>query len=186
MSTNPFLAILPTALILGSLVIMASCILSPIRAKPVGNIEYELRLGLFQRVLSQKVNIVSICVLVALGGGVLGGSAWLTPILGYIALAVMIGLLFVPQKVIFTSVGFMPGRAIFRPWKDFQSCSISGRRLTFTGRSRFESLKLFASGRNVAEVERVVRRHLRSQQASARPRSKSAGKARSTRGTARG
>ena len=171
MKSSAILAILPTALILGSLVIMASRTITPIRARPEGKVEYEMRLGLFQRMLGQKTNILAICLLVALGGGALGNTPWLSSGLGYIALAVMLGLLMVPQRVVFTSAGVMPTRAIFRPWKDFDACEISGRRVVLRGPSRLSSLRLVASPATVNQVERVVRRHVgRSTRASRRSR----------------
>lgn len=160
MSTTTLLSILPTLLILSSLAVMASRTLTPIRAKLEGRVEYELPLGLFQKVLSQKINILAICFLVALGGGALGSTPWLGGGLGYIALAVMLALLLVPQRVVFTSAGIMPTRAIFRPWSDFASCEVSGRRVRLQGPSQLSSLRLIASSETLGDVERVIGRHV--------------------------
>ena len=160
MNSNTLLAVLPTLLILCSLAVMASRTLTPLRARREGKVEYELRLGLFQRLLSQKVNILAICFLVALGGGIVGSTPWLPTGLGYIALAVMAALLLVPQRVVLTSAGIMPTRAVFRPWNDFDACEVSGRRVTLRGSARLSSLRLIASPATVDDVERVVRRHL--------------------------
>lgn len=161
LNSNGLIAVFPTALILLSVAIMASRTLAPVRAKSEGKLEYELRLGFVQRVLSQKANIISICALVALGGGALGNTPWLSSTLGFIALAAMVGLLFVPQRVVFTSAGVMPSRAVFRPWKDFDAYQLSGRRVTLFGRARLSSVRLFASPRTSEEVERIVKRHLK-------------------------
>jgi hypothetical protein len=169
LTSNALAAVLPTALILLSLAIMASRTLAPVRAKAEGKLEYEMRLGLLQRVLMQKVNILSICALVALGGGVIGNSPWLASGLGYIALTVMIGLLFVPQKVVMTSVGVQSSRAIFRPWKDFDQYQLTGRRFTLHGRARLSSLRLYSSAKNLDAVDRVMKRHIRGFQQQRRP-----------------
>jgi hypothetical protein len=166
---NTLLAALPTLLILCSLAVMASRTLTPMRARREGKVEYELRLGLLQRLLGQKVNILAICFLVALGGGVVGNSPWLPAALGYVALAVMVALILVPQRVVFTSHGVMPTRAIFRPWNDFEACEISGRRVILRGSARLSSLRLIASPATVDDVERVVRRHLGRSSRAVRP-----------------
>jgi hypothetical protein len=161
LTSNALAAVLPTALILLSLAIMASRTLAPVRAKAEGKLEYEMRLGLLQRVLTNKVNILSISALIALGGGAIGNTPWLGSGLGYIALAVMIGLLFVPQKVVMTSAGVQSSRAVFRPWKDFDGYQVNGRKLLLHGKARLSSLKLYSSAKNLDAVEGVMRRHIR-------------------------
>lgn len=161
MNANALVAVLPTALIVLSLAIMASKTLAPFRAKPEGRLEYELRLGFVQRALSQKANIIAISALVALGGGALGNTPWVSGGLGFIALAVMLALLLVPQRVVFTTAGVMPSRAIFRSWKDFDAYQVSGRRVTLVGTARLSSLRLFASPRTSDDVEKVIRRHIK-------------------------
>lgn len=179
MNLTTLVTVLPTLLILSSLVIMASRTLTPVRATPEGKVEYVMRLGLLERLLSQRINVLAICFLVALGGGALGNSPWLASGLGYVALAVMLALLLVPQKVVFTSAGVMPTRAIFRPWKDFEACEISGRRIILRGPSRLTSLRLVGSPQSVDRAEQVVRRHLgasrRTTATSSRSRSRRAG-----------
>lgn len=178
MNSNALVAVLPTALIVSSLVIMASRTLAPFRATPEGRLEYELRLGFVQRALSQKANILSICALVALGGGVLGNTPWVSGGLGFIALAVMVGLLMVPQRVVFTSAGVMPSRAIFRPWKDFDNYQLRGRQVTLFGKARLSSTRLFASSKTSEEVERIVARHLKRSTAQVAPPARRTGNAR--------
>ncbi|MGA8015393.1 MAG: hypothetical protein WCB85_05700 [Candidatus Dormiibacterota bacterium] len=173
MNTAALVSILPTLLMLSSLAVMASRTLTPIRAKLEGKVEYELSLGLVQRVLSQKINILAICFLVALGGGALGNTPWLGGGLGYIALAVMLALVLVPQRVVFTSAGIMPTRAIFRPWSDFSSCDVSGRRVRLHGPSQLSSLRLIASSATLGDVERVIGRHVGRPARATRPAARS-------------
>jgi hypothetical protein len=151
----------PVALILGMLAIMASKTLTPVRAKPAGTVEYELQLGLMQRALAQKANVLSICLVVVLGGGAFGFTRWLPPVLSLVAIAAMVGMLLKPQRVVFTSAGVMPNNAVFRPWKDFDSFSFSGNRIVLHSPTRLASINLFASYKRRDEVERVIRRHLR-------------------------
>jgi hypothetical protein len=89
-------AIAPTALVLGTLAIMASRTLTPLRATPEGRVEYELPLTFLQRALAQKANVLSILAVVALGGGVLGTTRWLPPALSYIAILATLGMLLKP------------------------------------------------------------------------------------------
>jgi hypothetical protein len=152
----------PIALILGSLAIMASRTFTPVRAMPEGRVEYELPLGFVQRTLAQKANVLSILALIALGGGILGTTRWLPPMLSYVALLATLAMLLKPQKVVFTSAGVLLHNAAFRKWKDFDSFGVSGNRVVLQSPVRLSSVNVFVSYKRRAEVERIVRRHLRS------------------------
>ena len=152
--------ILGLGLVLGTLAIMASRTLAPVKARPKGRLELEVQLPLLQRALAQKINVISICLVVVLGGGALTSQRIISPLVGLLALVVMLGLIAKPQKLVITSQGMLVHNAAFRSWKDFDRVIVRPGKLVFHSTSRLASLSLYLPSARRDDVVSVVRRHL--------------------------
>src|SRR5438445_6871650 len=119
MSDN-IVGLLPVMLVLGTLAIMASRTLAPMKVKPEGKVLLEVRLGIMQRALSQRANVIAVCAVIAIGGGAFGSQRIIPPALSFLALLVMLGMLSKRQTMVVTSRGVMLHNASFRPWTDFE------------------------------------------------------------------
>jgi hypothetical protein len=152
--------ILALGLVLGSLAIMASRTLAPVKAKPKGRTELEVRLPLLQRAMAQKVNVISVCAVVVLGGGALTSQRVISPVVGLLALLVMLGLISKRQTLVITSQGMLVHNAAFRSWKDFDSMSVRSGKLVFHSSTRLASVSVYIPSKRRDEVVGIVRRHL--------------------------
>ena len=152
--------VLALGLVLGTLVIMASRTLAPIKERPKGRVELEVALPLLQRAMAQKMNIISICVVVAVGGGLLSGQRLISPVIGYLALLVMVGLLFKRQRLVLTNQGILVHNASFRSWKDFDDVRFRGAKVILSSSTRLASISLYIPSARRAEVTSVIRRHV--------------------------
>lgn len=158
--TDATAGVLALGLVLGTLAIMASRTLAPVKDRPKGTIELEMRMPLLQRALSQKVNVISICAVVAIAGGALSSQRIISPLVGYLALAVMVGLVLKRQTVVFTSRGVLVHNASFRPWADFDEVTTRPGKLVLRSSTRLASLSLYLPANRREEVDRLVRRHV--------------------------
>jgi uncharacterized Tic20 family protein len=152
--------LLPVAMVLGPLAIMASRTLAPMKAKPEGKVLLEVRLGVMQRALSQRANVAAVCVVVALAGGLFSQQRAVSPVLGLLALLVMFAMLTKRQTLVFTSRGVMPHGALFRSWKDFEGYRLGSNKLTLRSGTRLASLSLFFPTGAREDVEKLVARQL--------------------------
>lgn len=152
--------VLALGLVLGTLVIMASRTLAPVKEKPVGAVELELRLPLLQRALAQKVNVISICTIVVLGGGVLTSQRIISPVVGLLALFVMVGLILKRQTLVVTSQGVLVHNAAFRKWKDFDQVVVRPGKLVLHSSTRLASISLYLPSRRRDEVASIAQRHV--------------------------
>lgn len=148
-------------LVLGTLVIMASRTLAPMKAKPKGSVEFELRLPLLQRALAQKLNVISICAIVAIAGGALTSQRIISPIIGFLALIVMAGLVMKRQTLVLTSQGVLVHNAAFRQWKDFDGVSVRPGKLVLHSPTRLASISLYLPSCRRDEVASIAQRHVR-------------------------
>jgi hypothetical protein len=158
--TEATAGILALGLVLGTLVIMASRTLAPVKEKPKGAVELEMRLPLMQRALAQKMNVISICAVVALAGGALTSQRIISPVVGYLALLVMIGLILKRQTLVVTSQGVLVHNAAFRPWKDFDDVTTRPGKIVLHSSTRLASLSLYLPSKKRDEVARLVRHHI--------------------------
>ncbi len=152
--------LLPLAMVLGTLAIMASRTLAPMKARPEGKVLLEVRLGLMQRALSQRANVAAVCVVVALAGGLFTSERIVSPVLGLLALLVMFAMLLKRQTLVFTSRGVMPHGALFRSWKDFEGYRLGSNKLTLRSGTRLASLSVFFPTAAREDVEKLVARQL--------------------------
>jgi hypothetical protein len=157
---DTIVGLLPVAMVLGSLAIMASRTLAPMKARPEGKVLLEVRLGLLQRALSQRANVIAVCAIVAVGGGAVTSQRVLPPALSLLALMVMLGLLMKRQTLVFTSRGVLPHSASFRAWKDFDHYRVGTNKLVLRSGTRLASVSLFFPSRDRDDVEKLVRRQL--------------------------
>jgi hypothetical protein len=157
---DTILSLLPLGLVLGTLAIMASRTLAPIKAKPEGKVLLEVRLGLIQRALSQRANVIAVCAVVALGGGIFTSQRMFSPVLGFLALLVMFGLLMKRQTLVFTSRGVMPHSAAFRSWKDFDDYKVGSNKLVLRSGTRLASMSVFFPNNSRDDVIKLVTRQL--------------------------
>jgi hypothetical protein len=162
-------SLLPLGLVLGTLAIMASRTLAPIKAKPEGKVLLEVRLGLIQRALSQRANVIAISAVVALGGGMFTSQRMFSPTLGFLALLVMLGLLMKRQTLVFTSRGVMPHSALFRSWKDFESYRVGSNKLVLRSGSRLASVSVYFPNGSRDDVVKLVGRQLGEKSSSEAP-----------------
>lgn len=153
--------ILALGLVLGTLVIMASRTLAPIREKPRGAVELEVRLPLLQRALAQKVNVISVCAIVVIGGGALTSQQIISPIVGFLALIVMAGLILKRQTLVVTSQGVLVHNAAFRPWKDFDDVSVRPGKLVLHSSTRLASVSLYLPTGRRDQVASIAESHVR-------------------------
>jgi hypothetical protein len=161
---DTIVSLLPVGLVLGTLAIMASRTLAPMKAKAEGKVLLEVRLGLLQRALSQRANVVAVCAVVALGGGALTSQRMFPPALSFLALMVMFGLLLKRQTLVFTSRGVMLHNASFRPWKDFDGYRLGSNKLVLKSDTRLASVSLFVPTHSRDDVEALVRRQIGAKQ----------------------
>lgn len=152
--------ILGLGLVLGTLAIMASRTLAPIKEKPRGKIELVVRLPLLQRALSQKINVLSVCTVVVLGGGALTSQRVVSPLVGLLALVVMLGLIAKRQTLVITSQGMLVHNAAFRSWKDFDTVSVRPGKLVFHSPTKLASLSVYIPSKRRDDVVGIVRKHL--------------------------
>jgi len=157
---DTFLGLLPVAMILGPLAIMASRTLAPMKVQPEGRVLLEVRLGLVQRVLSQRANVAAVCVIVALAGGLFSAQRIVSPVLGLLALLVMLAMLMKRQTLVFTSRGVMAHHALFRSWKDFEGYRLGSNKLVLRSGTRLASLSVFFPSAAREDVEKLVARQL--------------------------
>jgi len=158
--TDGIVGLLPVAMVLGTLAIMASRTLAPMKARAEGKVLLEVRLGLVQRALSQRANVAAVCAVVALAGGLFSSQRIVSPVLGLLALLVMFGLLTKRQTLVFTSRGVMPHGALFRSWKDFEGFRLGSNKLTLRSGTRLASLSLYFPTAARDDVEKLVARQL--------------------------
>jgi hypothetical protein len=152
--------ILALGLVLFSLAIMASKTLAPVKAKPKGRVELEVQLPLLQRAMAQKVNVISVCAVVVLGGGALTSQRVISPLVGLLALFVMLALISKRQTLLITTQGMLVHNAAFRSWKDFDSMSVRSGKLVFHSPTKLASISVYIPSRRRDEVVGVVRQHL--------------------------
>jgi hypothetical protein len=157
---DTIVGLLPVGLVLGTLAIMASRTLAPMKVKPEGKVLLEVRLGLLQRALSQRANVVAVCAVIAIGGGAITSQRIIPPALSFLALLVMFGLLLKRQTLVFTSRGVVVHSASFRPWKDFDGYKLGANKLVLRSGTRLASVSVFFPTRSRADVEALVQRQL--------------------------
>ena len=158
--TEQTAGILALGLVLGTLVIMASRTLAPVKEKPRGAVELEMRLPLLQRALAQKINVISICAVVAIGGGALTSQRIISPFVGFLALLVMTGLILKRQTLVVTSQGVLVHNAAFRQWKDFDDVTVRPGKLVLHSSTRLASVSLYLPSRRRDEVASLIQRHV--------------------------
>lgn len=152
--------ILALGLVIATLAIMASRTLAPVKEEPKGRVELDLALPFMQRAMSQRMNVISICAVLAISGGALTTQRIVSPVIGFLALAVMFGLISKRQRLVLTSQGVLVHNAAFRSWKDFDGFRVGGSKVHLSSSTRLASLSLYIPSSRRDEVAAVLRRHV--------------------------
>lgn len=153
-------AVLPLGLVLGTLAIMASRTLTPVRAQPKGKVELELGLPFLQRALARRADVLSVCGVLAIAGGALTSQRVISPGLSFLALLAMVGMIAKRQRYVFTSQGVMPNNASFRSWSDFDDVRVGAGKVVLHSSTRLASLSLYLPSSRRDDVVRLIRRHI--------------------------
>ena len=151
--------LLAAILIIAMLGIAASRNAGPIAAATPGERLLEVRLGLLFRALSQRVNIMAVLIVLAIGSGAFGDT-WISPALFTFAVIALVGIVLVPARYVFTTQGVSTNRATFRPWSDFSGWTESGSIFGLHADGRFSSVRLYVNGSDHDAVKRVLTRFL--------------------------
>jgi len=149
-----------TILVLFMLAIYAARAVPPVRAPVDGRLLLETHPGPLYRLLDQRVNIISIMAVLALGSGLVG-ERWVSHGIFLVAVIVIAGLLVVPQRYQFTSAGISPNRASFQPWSAFTGWRARGSVIWLNRGGRFGTMKLYLGRDERDEALKIIRRHVR-------------------------
>jgi hypothetical protein len=138
------------------LLIMAMRVYLPIGTRPTGKVAKTLSLGLQERALMQRANIYSIAVVLLLMSvtGVLPATGEILVVL------IALSILAVPVHYVFTAEGIGVNNVLFRAWQDFESFSVTQRKLVLHGRKGARDLHLHLLANHQKEALPVLRRHL--------------------------
>jgi hypothetical protein len=151
--------LLGSLLVLSMLAFMAARAASPLAAKLEGTVTLDVSMPLLFRILDQRINIMAILGVLILGSGLVG-ERWISHETFGFAVVVMIGILLLPRRYRFTTVGVSPTRATFRAWSEFESWQASGNVVRLEGAARFSSLRLYVSGKDRQGVIRLLNRYV--------------------------
>jgi hypothetical protein len=151
--------LLAAILVIAMLGITASRNAGPIAAATPGDRLLEVRLGLLFRALSQRVNIMAVLIVLAIGSGAFGDQ-WISPALFTFAVVALVGIVLVPARYVFTTKGVSTNRATFRPWSDFSGWTESGSIFGLHADGRFSSVRLYVGGRDHEAVKGMLTRFL--------------------------
>ncbi|HEX9496178.1 MAG TPA: hypothetical protein VGA38_10495 [Candidatus Limnocylindria bacterium] len=151
--------LLAPILIVAMLGIAASRNAGPMTAATPGERLLEVRIGLLFRALAQRVNIMAVLIVLAIGSGAFGDK-WISPALFTFAIIGLIAVVLVPARYVFTTEGISTNRATFRPWSDFSGWTESGSIFGLHADGRFSSVRLYVGGRDHDAVKRVLTRYL--------------------------
>ena len=162
--------ILALGLVLGTLAIMASRTLAPLKEQPKGHVEVTVPLPLMQRVLAQKVNVIAVCGVVIIGGGALTSQRIISPVVAFLALFVMGGLLLKRQTLVITTQGILVHNAAFRSWRDFDDVRVGSGRVQLHSATRLASVSIYLPSRDRERVLGAIRSHVRTRGVSTPPK----------------
>ena len=151
--------VLGAILVIAMLGIAASRNAGPISAATPGDRLLEVRVGLLFRALSQRINIMAVLIVLAIGSGAFG-DRWISPALFTFAVIALIGIVLLPARYVFTTKGLSPNRATFRPWSDFTGWTESGSIFGLHSEKRFSSIRLYVGGNDHDKVKRLLTRFL--------------------------
>lgn len=158
--TDATATVLALGLVLGTLGIMASHTLAPVRERPKGEVELEVVLPFVQRVLAQRRDVLAVCGVVAISGGALTSQRVLSPIFAFITLGVMLGLLMKRRTLVLTSKGILIHSAAFRPWKDFDDVHVANGKVQLHSSTRLATVNVYLPPQGREETIRLIRRHV--------------------------
>lgn len=151
--------VLAAILLIAMLGITASRNTGPIAAATPGDRLLEVRLGLLFRVLSQRINLMAILIVLAVGSGAFGDK-WISPALFTFTVVALVGIVLMPARYVFTTKGVSPNRATFRPWSDFSGWTESGSIFGLHSDGRFSSIRLYVGASDHDQVKRTLTRFL--------------------------
>jgi hypothetical protein len=150
------------------LVVMLMRVYMPLGAKVGGKVTQTLHMSLPEKALMQRVNVYAI-------GGVLllmAVTGLIAPVIELVVVAVALGILTMPVRILMTSEGVGLNNVVYRPWKEFSSFSCEKRRITLNGRDGARPLHLYILPDHQKQALPVLRRHLSEAKASQTIRAK--------------
>jgi hypothetical protein len=151
--------LLGSILVLSMLALMAVRAASPLAAELAGTVTLDLPMPLLFKALDQRVNILTILGVLILGSGLVG-ERWISHETFVFATVIMLGILLLPRRYRFTTVGVSPNRATFRSWSEFESFQVSGNVVRLEAAERFSSLRLYVAAKDREAVIRLLNRYL--------------------------
>src|SRR5258708_10993551 len=101
-------------LIVSMLGIAAARNAGPMAAATPGERVLEVRVGLLFRALSQRVNIMAVLIVLAIGSGAFR-ETWISPALFAFAVIGLVAVVLLPSPDLFTTKGVSPHRAVLTP-----------------------------------------------------------------------
>jgi hypothetical protein len=141
----------------------------PFAPKVEGQVLHQSRLRLRQKLLLHRTHLYLLSLLLLLG--VLPGprgTTLLPPVAYPLALGVVLIVLGLPVRYVFTdrglvlSAGVFGAHALFRAWKEFRRYHIRDEAIVLEGRPRrYTSYLIVADQDQQREIRRLLKRHLR-------------------------
>src|SRR5258708_9970377 len=147
--------VLGAILVIALLGIAASRHAGPVSAATPGDRLLEVRVGLLFRALSQRINMMAVLIVLAIGSGAFG-DRWISAALFTFAVIALIGIVLLPARYVFTTKGLSPNRATFRPWSDFTGWTESGSIFGLHSENRFSSIRLYVGGNDHDKVKGLL------------------------------
>lgn len=144
------------------LMVMLMRVFLPLGVKTGGKITQTIPLSLPEKALMQRVNVYAI-------GGVLlltAVTGMLSPVLEIVVVAVALGIMTMPVRILMTSEGVALNNVVFRQWKEFSSFTCEKRRIRLNGRDGVRPLNLYLLPDHQKQALPVLRRHLSEAKAS--------------------
>ena len=153
MSILPLLGIFFIILLLMSMLAKARPMMKAGRpGKPLTMI----RMNLLSRLWVYRSSLAAL-----LTGLVFGSlSGWLAPNIAAMVAAFALVIVLLPMKLTLTTQGLGIGEGMFRPWSDFSGFKAKGSSLQLEQPSVFGRLTLFIAPGEIAEVTKLVERHI--------------------------
>jgi hypothetical protein len=150
------------------LMVMLMRVYLPLGVKVGGKVTQTIGLSLPEKALMQRMNVYAI-------GGVLlltAVTGMLPTAIELIVVAVALGILMMPARILMTSEGIALNNVVYRPWNEFASFSCGPRRITLNGRDGARPLHLNLLPDHQKQALPVLRRHLSEAKASQAIRAK--------------
>ena len=138
------------------LIFMLMRVALPIGTKVEGKLVKEIKLGIYERLILQRVNIYSIAVfmVIAAASGLVSGLWEMMIVVGAFAI------LLIPVRYKITTAGIAINNVVFRPWSDFTGTQVSRRHLRLLAKEGMRPFDLHVMGSHQTEAIGTIKRFL--------------------------